>query len=156
MHINIILNDDGCQLRHPLSDSKCIYVKPFETCTCIGLCDIVRPIMLWVEPDGKCAIVHHCLKIIPVPKINYCSSLSPSRWHGQCQRRPRLNMACWSSTGWSWTKKSEGLFLCEAFTLGTQPPVGSRIKFKRASISLKSIMDVLPGTWLGPNLQEQT
>ena len=46
-----ILDDEGCQLRHQLSDT--IYVKPFQTCTCIGLFDIVRPIMLWLEPDGN-------------------------------------------------------------------------------------------------------
>lgn len=93
-----ILN--GFQLRHLLSDTIYVYVKP--------LC-IVRPIMLWVEPDGKCAIVDHCRKKHPC-SLNYSSSLSPSRWHGQCQRRSRWNMACWSSTGWSWTKKVKGYF----------------------------------------------
>lgn len=61
------LDDEGCQLRHQLSDT--IYARPFQTFTCIGLFDIVRPIMLWLEPDGKCVIVDHYRKTIPLPKF---------------------------------------------------------------------------------------
>ena len=62
-----ILDSDGHPLRHQLSDT--IYVKPFQTCTCIGLNDIVWPIMLWLEPDGKCAVVDHSRATIPFPRL---------------------------------------------------------------------------------------
>jgi len=62
-----ILDDDGYPLRHHLNDT--IYVKSFQTCTCIGLNHIVKPVMLWVEHDGKCAVGDHSRATSPLPKV---------------------------------------------------------------------------------------
>lgn len=149
-----VLNDDGGQLMHPLGDT--IYVKPFETCTCIGLCDIVRPIMLWVEPDGKCAIVDHCRKTIPVPKIvvpvypqaGGMVSVKGDQdeiWHAEVRQVDHEQ------------KKVKGYFFVK-HSRWEHNHLWVRESNSRVmeSISFKSIMDVLPGTWVGPNWQEQT
>ena len=60
-------NSISCQLRCHLSDT--ISVRPSWPCTCIGLCDTVRPIVSWLEPDGKCAVVDPSRKAIPLPTI---------------------------------------------------------------------------------------
>lgn len=148
-----ILDDEGRQLRHELSDT--IYVRPFQTCTCIGLCDIVRPIMLWLEPDGKCAIVDHSRKTIPLPKIIVPVYPQPGDmvsvkgdqdeiWHAEVRQvdheRRRVK-------GYFFVKhlhwKDNHLWVRESSSRAMD------------SISYKSIVDILPGIWQGPNWQGQ-
>ena len=62
-----ILDDNDHQMRHQLSDT--IYVVFPHTCTCIGLYDIVLPIVFWLEPDGKCAVVDHFGTTFSLPSV---------------------------------------------------------------------------------------
>ena len=57
-----ILDGDGNQIRHQFSDT--VNVKPFQTSTCIGLHDIVRPIVLWPEVIMMIYGMQKCDKLI--------------------------------------------------------------------------------------------
>ena len=94
-----ILN--GFQLRHPLSDTIYVYVKP--------LC-IIRPIMLWVEPDGKCAIVDHCRKKTSLfPKLFFQSIPKQVTWSVSKAIKMKYGMLKFDRL--IMNKKSIGVFL---------------------------------------------
>ncbi|XP_078355504.1 uncharacterized protein LOC144658540 [Oculina patagonica] len=148
-----ILDDDGHPLRHQLSDT--IYVKPFQTCTCIGLNDIVRPIMLWLEPNGKCAVVDHSRATIPLPKVIVPVYPQPGdmvsvkgdrdeTWHAEVRQVDAEQ------------KRVKGYFFVKHLHW-ERNHLWVRESSARTmdSISYKSIIDILPGIWHGPNWQEQ-
>ena len=60
--VQFILDGYGNQIRHQFSDT--VYVKPFQTSTCIGLHDIVRPIVLWPEVIMMIYGMQKCDKLI--------------------------------------------------------------------------------------------
>lgn len=147
-----ILDNNGHQLRHQLSDT--IYVKPFQTCTCISLSDIVRPIMLWLEPDGKCAIVDHSRTAIPLPKIIVPVYPQPGDmvsvkgdqdeiWHAEVRQVNHEQ------------KRVKGYFFVKHLQW-ERNQLWVRESSSRAMdvVSYKSIIDILPGVWLGANWQE--
>ena len=148
-----ILDDDGHQMRHQLSDT--IYVKPFHTCTCIGLHDIVRPIMLWLEPDGKCAVVDHSRTTIPLPSVIVPVYPQPGDmisvkgdqdeiWHAEV-RQVDLEL-----------KRVKGYFFVK-HVHWERNHLWVRESSSRTmdSIYFRSVIDILPGIWHGPNRQEQ-
>lgn len=148
-----IFDDDGHPLRHQLSDT--IYVKSFQTCTCIALNDIVRPVMLWLEHDGKYAVVDHSRATIPLPKVivpvfpqpGDMVSVKGDRdeiWHAEV-RQVDLEQ-----------KRVKGYFFVKHLHW-ERNHLWVRESSARTmdSISYKSIIDILPGIWHGPNWQEQ-
>ena len=148
-----ILNDESRPLRHQLSDT--IYVRPFQTCTCIGLSDIVRPIMLWLEPDGKCAVVDHSRKTIPLPKVIVPVYPQPGDmvsvrgdqdeiWHAEVRQVDHENK-----------RVKEYFFVKHLHWRDNQLWVRESSSRAMDIISYKSIIDILPGIWQGPNWQEQ-
>ena len=138
-----ILDGDGNQIWHQLSDT--IYMKPFQTSTCIGIHDSVRPIMLWPEPDVKFAIVDHSRTNIPLPKVIVSGNPQPADmvgvkgdhddiWHAE-ERQIYLQQ-----------KRVKGYFFVK-HVHWERNHLWIREASSRAmdGISFKTIIDILPG-----------
>lgn len=64
---HLVWNPASGIMHHSLSDTP--YVKPFENCTCLGLKDLQREIMLFPVVNGNYAVVDPFRKTIPLPPV---------------------------------------------------------------------------------------
>lgn len=63
----LIVNPGGGVSRHPISDT--VYIQPAHSCICVGLNDLRREIMLFLETGNKYAVVDPFRTNVNLPKV---------------------------------------------------------------------------------------
>lgn len=111
--------------------------------------------MLWLEHDGKYAVVDHSRATIPLPKVIVLAFPQPGDmvsvkgdrdeiWHAEVRQvdlKQKRVKGCFFVKHLHWERNHLWVMESSARTMD--------------SISYKNVIDILPGIWHGPKWQEQ-